>query len=274
MVQQIEQKFVMFMDFTFNVVPFHAQQLTILMAEVKGKPRAFGFIIMPRRKTKHYVAVLTHIRDAVLSFDGTKRIPTVLMSDFEIAQRKAARKVWPQIDVRGCLFHMNKAIRDKAKGMIRKNPKNCFILKMFMRLPLLPAKHIYKGFNAIVNYIKRQKVFKVFSKFISYFAKTWFKRYSVKEWSVSDLQYRTNNHLEGTNNLVKRKIKRNPSPWDFLQGLLNLASDTTSSLYSDLQRSSQQIDRSRLTAPFQTALALLKDKEINEFNFLVRLAKI
>jgi hypothetical protein len=63
MVKQISSEFRLSMDSTFKITPFHAMQLLIFMAEIKGKPRTFAYIIMTRRKTTDYVGVLEHIRD-------------------------------------------------------------------------------------------------------------------------------------------------------------------------------------------------------------------
>lgn len=60
MVKHITPDFELYMDSTFSIVPFHAKQLTVLMANIKGKPRVFAFIIMPRRKSNDYVKVLPY----------------------------------------------------------------------------------------------------------------------------------------------------------------------------------------------------------------------
>jgi transposase-like protein len=196
------------------------------------------------------------------------------MCDFEKAQRNGAKLVWPELDVRGCMFHMIKALREHTSTKIKKDKRYNIIFKMFTRLPLLPLNRIMKGYQELLNLIQKKKFKKVFVKFLTYFDLVWIKRYPKNEWAVSDLQFRTNNHLEGTNNLIKKIIPRNPAPFKFLKGLLDLISRTTNRLFSDIQRSSQQTDKSKLTIPFETALVLLDNDEINEIEFLMMLAKV
>lgn len=88
--------------------------------------------------------------------------PTEAMVDFEKASRKAARLVWPGIDVKGCDFHMNQALHRKAKSFpllnheLRHNARARFALKMIYRISLLPLNKVKSGRRAVRNYILRK----------------------------------------------------------------------------------------------------------------------
>lgn len=102
---------------------------------------------MSNRKKKLYIAVFAYLRDRF----GIN--PAHFMMDFETSSRKAAREVWPDIKVYGCNFHFNQAVRRKAKSLprlslaLQRNRAARTTLKMFMRISLLPADRVKKGFK-------------------------------------------------------------------------------------------------------------------------------
>ena len=84
------------------------------------------------------------------------------------------------------------------------------------------------------------------------------KRYTKYEWCVSDKDYRCNNHVEGHNRYIKTIINRNPTAWNFLDGLIDLAFDASSSFVYDQQRNFPlRTDRSKYSKPIAEALKQL-----------------
>lgn len=281
LVTKMDTSFSMFIDATFSIAPFNSRQLLVIMAELMGKPRAIVFVVMSEKTMKQYRTVFSYIRKAILSQDGVKRVPEMIMSDFEKGLRGAIKKEWPEAEITGCNFHFVQALRRKCLTIkslstnISKSPKHRYVLNLYMRLSLLPENRVRKGFKDIQNYIKSSKgLVQDFKEFKDYFVKTWFVSYKVKEWCVSSLKYRTNNHVEGFNNLMKKSIPLKPSPWTFLDGLLDIAYDSSSSFISDSMTTRRVNDRSRITVPLNKALLDLKLKRIDELKFLQRLAKI
>jgi hypothetical protein len=142
------------------------------------------------------------------------------------------------------------------------------VLVMFMRLSLLPICSVGSGFDGLIGFIEQNNLRDDFGEFIEYFENTWFNRYPVNTWCVSERYRRSNNHLEGYNCQVKRIIPEKPTPWAFLRSLLDLAYDA--SFISDRRNNILEFtDRSKLTAP----LLKLQENSIDELGFLETLAQ-
>ena len=83
------------------------------MGEIASKPRPINFIIMTNKK--FYEKIFRFLKEGVFSQDGIERCPILAMTDYEKAMRNAFGKVWPVCDLRGCFFHLSKALLDRAK---------------------------------------------------------------------------------------------------------------------------------------------------------------
>jgi hypothetical protein len=284
LVSELDQEFDMYCDGTFNVTPFRTHQLLIVMAELQGKPRPISYVIMTGRKRSAYEAVFTHLKESVFCFDNKQRGPKSVTTDFEIGLRRALTTIFPNISIYGCNFHQSQALRRKAlslKGLAvnvrNKNQKHHRILKMFMRLSLLPIERIDIGYESLKEFINSsQQLARDFAPFMKYFDTTWMHRFPKEEWCVSDRARRTNNNIEGYNMFVKQSIRRNPGPWDFLDSLLNLAYDASINLFSDqnLNNRQPQKDRSKITVALKENLHDLNNNNITELLFLKRMAQL
>lgn len=272
------ERFDMFVDGTFSVAPFHAPQLLIVLAEIEGMPRPVAYIIMPDRLKKTYISLFEFLRDAAFCFDGIQRTPATFMSDFERASRQAANSVWPDIELIGCNFHFCQALRRKASSLpelcskIRGQTLHHTTLKLFMRLSLLPLESVFDGLDALKLFLAEKGVAADFHRFLNYFERVWLRHYEPSTWCVSVRKRRTNCNLEGYNAFIKQKIHRNPSPWVFVNAILDLAYDASSKLERDLTQRTQRADRSRLTKPMEANLKLLEDGEISIIEFLQAMA--
>lgn len=280
-VSKLENDFTMCIDATFNVSPFYTHQLLIILAVIMGKPRPIVYAIMSGRSKQNYIDLLVHVRDAVLSSDGKIRKPKRAMADFEKGMRSALTEVFIDIELDGCNFHLLQAMHRKAASLnglsTKLNGKTLhhLILVMFMRLSLLPIDRLMAGFDALKEYIEsKPQIASDYEEFMLYFHRTWIIRFSPTEWCVGNQVFRTNNNIEGYNRFVKRTIPRNPSPWQFLDGLLDLSFDASSSLQADEVRPSQLHDRSKLSEPLRQSLIKLNKNEINELDFLKFMARI
>lgn len=278
LISNTPESFDMFIDGTFSVAPFHAPQLLVVLAEIEGMPRPIVYATMPDRLTKTYISLFEFLRDAVFCFDGSVRKPITFMSDFERASRTAAEKVWPEIELIGCNFHLCQALRRKASTLpelsskIRGQTLHHTGLKMFMRLSLLPLESVAEGLDALKAFLVEKGVIADFQRFLNYFERVWLRHYEPRTWCVSARKRRTNCNIEGYNHFIKQKIRRNPSPWVFVNAILDLAYDASSKLEHDLRQRRQRADRSRLTKPMEENLLLLQNHEITVIDFLQAMA--
>lgn len=282
LIPALKDGFEMYLDATFKCTPFHTRQLLIIMGTIQNKPRPLIYVVMTEQSEENYTHVLKFIRDAVLPGNNCFSTPSAALSDFEPAMRNAIRKVWPKIEVRGCNFHLCQAFMRKARKIpslakkIKKRNKfpHRHVLIQFMRLSLLPENRVKNGIKALISNINNNvQLAEDFKPFIKYFQDTWIKRYSIKDWNVSSCRHRTNNVVEGYNSKVKKWIPLNPSPWDFLESLLDLAIDADSNYEDSRQKELvSDTDLSKITPALQRNLLKLENNEINEFQFLDKMA--
>jgi len=281
LITKIPERFELYCDGTFSVTPFKAAQLLIIMANLGDKPRPICYVIMTNQRMFLYKKVFEFLKNGVLSSDGILRYPVLGMSDYEKPMRNALLKVWPSLELRGCMFHYNQALVRRAKLLsllsvqISTHSMHYQCLKMLRRLCLLPIDRVEFAYEQLKEYIESNpQVSSDFKEFLDYFEYTWFGLYKPEEWVVGDLTFRCNNHLEGFNRSIKSKMPRNPSPYKFLDVLLDLAYDSSASYQSFVSgRAHQQINRSYITVPFQVALRKLENCEITEWEFLQLMAQ-
>jgi hypothetical protein len=281
-VSALPADFEIFIDGTFGVTPFHTRshQLFVILGEVNGRPRPLLYAVMTGRAQVDYIAILTLAEQVIWSFDGLERTPSVATCDFELAMRSALKAVHPDIRTVGCNFHFCQALHREAQrdaflstNVTGPTPQHETLL-MFMRLSLLPIDRVDAGFRMLIDYINvTPPLLNHFRDFIVYFQNTWFNRYPKEEWCVSDRNRRTNNHMEGYNMAIKATINNNPSPYDFCDGLLDLAFDASAKYQADLLRhAAPPPDRSNITDVLRVALRELAANDINELQFLRLLA--
>ena len=82
---------------------------------------------------KTYTTFFVKLKDAMSKIDESLSA-TYVMCDFELGIRKSLKKVWPDLKVKGCHFHMAKAIWKRVvdAGLKnaysdRENKKNDFL---------------------------------------------------------------------------------------------------------------------------------------------------
>ncbi|XP_070504252.1 uncharacterized protein [Chironomus tepperi] len=281
LIANLEPNFSLFVDGTFNVVPYNQEQLLVVMATLLDKPRPIVFVIMSHRTEAIYTEVFRFIKNVIFPVNKCFYSPQTVSLDFEMAMRNAVRNIWPQINVSGCNFHFCQALRRKASTIdylfeaIERSPKHKEILMMFMRSSLLPLEMVYDGIDAIKNVIENDsELLESYQEFINYFNYTWINRYPPTEWCVSGQRYRTNNHVEGYNSKIKKWIPINPSPFKFLESLQDLAYDADAEFQNAKLKSIVYKDSSRLTPHLHALLPKLQEGIIDELEFVSMMASV
>lgn len=261
-------------DATFNILPLNYKQLLIVQAFIDGRARPLALVLMVAKNYEAYFNVFKFLK--LVRVDAES-----FMSDFEIAERNAARKVWPGVSVLGCNFHFAQALRKNAVhlGVFKVNSgrfsveslqTSSLILRMYMRLSLLPLEQVADGIEAIQIYTSQKNQTYRFKKFAAYFKKVWCNGiFTFKDWNVSELRDRTNNVNEAFNSSIKLDMKRNPSVYQFLNSLKKIGQRATDRLGPNKRTVK---DRSALTEPMHKKLAQLKAGEIEVIDFLEALA--
>lgn len=81
------------------------------------------FVIMSGKRTSDYIAVFKWIHDY---FEEQLAVRTIT-ADFEAAVWKAAKEIFPQISIHGCLFHWNQSVYRKIQVLCN---SKCVIYNM------------------------------------------------------------------------------------------------------------------------------------------------
>lgn len=267
--KHLKEGFSMSGDGTFKIVPAGFMQLYVILAEFQGRPRPLAFILMTHRTRQLYICVFAFFRD------GLNLIPGSFMGDFEIPSREAVRCVWANCLVFGCSFHHAQAIIRKAKKLdglkqvFMKDKLANITFRMFLALKYLPAELIDEGLTEILNYQQENGLTKKFHTFNKYFQRTWMGMYPPSDWCVSDLRYRTNNHIEGLNHKIKTMINPNPNTYAFLESLLDLTYQAHSDSEAEYYNGMRLRQRESITKKLMKAKKDLHDGHINVRTFLI-----
>lgn len=107
--------------------------------------------------------------------------PAIVMTDYEEGLRKAIRKCWPNVDIRGCWWHHKRAVHKKCMSIgmgkiLNKSAEARKIKRMLTNIPLLPVELIIEGFNSVKEYAHRKKMFDSFQEIFSYYENYWLKQ--------------------------------------------------------------------------------------------------
>ncbi|KAK6182207.1 hypothetical protein SNE40_009939 [Patella caerulea] len=197
-----------FIDGTFKIVKRPFYQLMSIHGFVRSgrqvKLVPLFFALMSRRRTIDYIAILKKIEDLL---PNPPQLKTAVM-DFEAATWKAFGKVFPQVHVRGCLFHFTQAIWRHCQELGLQNKYKVHggthnFIKKLMSLPFLPKSHIRDIFHQLQGKTSNDKLIKL----MDYMERQWIDHslFKMSSWSVFNQTIRTNNNIEGWHRRINHK---------------------------------------------------------------------
>lgn len=137
------------------------------------------FHCLTTRKTANsYAALFKYIEKNLMLLK-----PAEIMTDFEEGLRLGCKRSWPNFILRGCWFHLCRALIRKSnklgmKKLIKSTPLAKFILKALMSLPLLPNDKLVEGYDIIKEFALKQNL-PQFPVFFKYFEDYWLKKVNV-----------------------------------------------------------------------------------------------
>lgn len=207
--------------------------------------------------------------------------PGVVLTEFEKASRKVARRVWPLAEVKG--WNFTQAVGRKARSFpelnaeLRDNPTAAFALKQIYRLSLLPIRKVKSGRRAVKRFIVRHNLAHAFSDFWRYFNREWFHRTPPREWVIGDTEDRKSEFMEEFNDMLRRKLHLNshPGPWQFLTKLQKVSLVSYDEYLTDQANALPvQIVNSKLTEVLKENTRLLLAGRIDAKKFLGVLARL
>ncbi|XP_060062830.1 uncharacterized protein LOC132543355 [Ylistrum balloti] len=166
--------------------------------------------LLPKRDTNTYIRLFTLLKDIAVRHN-LNFSPSTVSLDFECASRNAVTQTFPAAELKGCLFHYTKAIWKKTQEYgLQTDYKNLpEVQKLFRRaaaLPLIPLHQVEDYWlHALEDAPQREDC----QKLTHYVTETWIEgRHPQPTWNHFLTEGpRTNNHLEGWHNKLKKRVK-------------------------------------------------------------------
>ncbi|XP_066603369.1 uncharacterized protein [Prorops nasuta] len=221
-----------FVDATFQSVPNlkerkKMQLLTILVKLNNGNTKAIPciWILMTNKTENNYKAIFNFI---ATKFPLLK--PKLSMSDYEVALSNALEKSFETLRATHCYFHYAQALIKKGENLklVNKNmnkincPERFIILKKVILSAILPHNYIVRTFNLLRTETNKEFGEK-FEKYFRYYEKYWLQKVTPKQFSVFQLNDRTNNVCESYHRNLNKTLGKAPHPNVFLSVVKSLA---------------------------------------------------
>uniref|UniRef100_A0A2A4J8U0 MULE transposase domain-containing protein n=1 Tax=Heliothis virescens TaxID=7102 RepID=A0A2A4J8U0_HELVI len=224
-----------FGDGTFKSAPYPFKQIYTLHGDTgstsnQTRIAPLIFSLLPNKEEVTYLRLFELIKKYLPGMT-----PTYYQTDYELPAMNAFKIVFPDVTIRGCLFHYSQAINRKAKKLGIPQSMRTSVLAKLKCLAYLPVRYMSEGFMSITIDDVDQNYVREWDNFISYYIKQWMKPNTLNIVSCYDNRHRTINAAEGwhfrLNSFVGRK---KPS----LYQLINILKDE-SVHYDFLVRRSQ-----------------------------------
>jgi len=149
-----------------------------------------------------------------------------LHCDFERDISKAAKTIFPNTNIKYCIWHYKKSLEIKKNKLCYnevKNNNNIFIYyKAISNLPFINPEYIFDIYVIIkIKSIKNN--YCQFLKFLEYFYKTYLVGYDIKIWNYyNNMEHITNNASESLNNYLNNLFPTKPSFYELIDKLNEL----------------------------------------------------
>ena len=214
------------MDGTFYVVPSMFSQLYTMHVMIGGSMISCAYFLLPAKTKETYIDMFQLLQQRC-SLSASR-----FQIDFEMATVKAVQQLFPNALVSGCFFHYTQCIWRKVQaiGLASQYNRGMSVVQKVVRrlagLPLLKLTDVQEGFYSIellvailppdsqIDQLEEQydeRVKDKLNQLLVYVKRTWVNETATfpKEiWSRYGVQGpRTNNHVEGWNNRIKKAIK-------------------------------------------------------------------
>ena len=133
---------------------------------------------------------------------------------------KATLEVFPDAQRKGCFFHFCQCLWRKLQGLglavaYKEMPEIRTWFRMALALPMLPVAQVVDGFNLVKE---RSPDVPRIQEFNDYLFTTWVTGFPLEMWNY--FRYdgpRTNNHVEGFHNRLKKKAwKAHPNLYEIV----------------------------------------------------------
>ncbi|ORX71716.1 hypothetical protein BCR32DRAFT_250084 [Anaeromyces robustus] len=207
-----------FADGTFYTAPAIAQQVFITRTYIEELNSFYttSFSIIKNKEQINYEILLEELKKNAIKYNSNNEItPKYFHCDFEKAISNAAEKVFPNINIKYCIWHYKRALKNKfnklcSKEVISNNDLNNDY-KHISNFPFINPDYIYDIYNRIKSKCKEHNYVQ-FLEFLEYFYYTYLIDYNIKNWNYyNNIKHITNNASESYNNQLKSIFSKKPT---------------------------------------------------------------
>jgi MULE transposase domain len=208
----------LFIDGTFKTCPKPFVQLVTIHGQYGNRILPFAFCMLRSKENALYCEMLKQIKTNVHRITGLPLDPESFVCDFEVSLINALHAEFPNSAVRGCYFHFCQSLWRKVQELglttaYRQNRSVKKVIRKLMSIGYLPLAVVRNTFNMIdTSQTIRRLIIRHprLRDFIDYFRMTYIMgNFTPALWNVYDrnVDYRTNNHIEGNVNAEYRPCK-------------------------------------------------------------------
>lgn len=232
----------LFVDGTFLLCPPLFAQIFVILArkdthEEKGPVFPVLYCLLPNKREETYLKLFNMVKALWPQLN-----PESFSVDFELAIHQAVRQVFPEAEIRGCLFHLVKNLRKHLSscnilGMYNTDPEFALQAKMVTSLAFVPEEDVIDAITELENELPE-----ILEPILEWFTRNYIGRlrnngtrapatFPSAVWSV---YFRTLNGRDRTNNFAEachRKLQlafgsgiAHPSLWTFIENLKKVQS--------------------------------------------------
>eukprot|EP00833_Pecoramyces_ruminatium_P014750 jgi/Orpsp1_1/1188782/evm.model.d7180000067137.1 len=189
-----------FADGTFRIAPKFSYQVFITRTYVSkyNKYYTTSFSILNNKEQSTYEVLFNVLKNNASKICKNYVFPPKnFHCDFEIAISNAARKVFPNINIKYCVWHYKRSLeaqKNKSCSDEVENNDNIYTYyKNISNLPFINPKYVFDIYIKIKRECQK-KEYKNFLEFLNYFYDTYLMRYDVNSWNYyENIEHITNN---------------------------------------------------------------------------------
>ncbi|KAG4086931.1 hypothetical protein H8356DRAFT_1434097 [Neocallimastix lanati (nom. inval.)] len=197
-----------FVDGTFYIAPKFSQQVFITRTYVKELNSFYttSYAILRNKKQKTYKMLFNKLKQN--SNNNIITEPKNVHCDFEKGISKAVKKIFPNINIKYCIWHYKNLLEIKKNELCR-----------ISNLPFINPEYIMDIFSLIkTKSIEKNSC--QFLKFLEYFYETYLIGYDMKSWNYyNNIEHITNIASESLDNSLNKLFPMKPNFYELINKL-------------------------------------------------------
>ena len=220
-----------YVDGTFSIAPNLFYQIYIIMIRKYNGVHPILYVLLQNKQSATYRRMMNMLQDMVPSAQ-----PEVINCDFEHAAFNTMKECFPNVEKRGCLFHLSQNILKKMKNMgfmvnYRDDADFALDVKMITAIAFVPINDIDAHVESLAHYLPAELI-----PLLDWFEDNYIGHpnrrgpgrssplFPINMWNMYVRTQagddRTNNHAEAANRRLKRELgMMNPTIWKFISAL-------------------------------------------------------